>query len=185
MILLDMPYQHHPRTGFAHFDEVREINPVARVPALLLEDGEALYDSTAILDHLDSIVEPQRRLVPGGGPERRMVLRTVALALGVTEKAVAIVYEQTQRPPDKLHRPWLERCGQQVESGLAALDREADGPPLSGGPLNQAQITAGVMYDFVRLTSPSLLPPGRYPRLDAHFAGCEKLDAFKQTQPEP
>jgi hypothetical protein len=41
------------------------------------------------------------------------------------------------------------------------------------------------MYDFVRLTNPSLLPEGRYPRLDAHFARCAELDASRQTQQEP
>jgi glutathione S-transferase len=185
MRVLGLPYEHRPRTAFAHFDEIRALNPVARVPVLILDDGEILFESTAILDYLDQTVGPQRALVPSDPTARRSVLRAVALALGTMEKAVATVYERTQRPSEKLHEPWLLRCEEQARSGLAALEAIADEPPVAADRLNQAGITTGVLYDFVRLVNPPLLPEGRYPRLDAHFARCAALPAFAETQQEP
>lgn len=183
--LLGLPYEHRARTAFAHFDEIRALNPVARVPVLILDDGEILFESTAILDYLDQSVGPQRALVPSEAVARRSVLRAVVLALGTMEKVVATVYERTQRPAEMIHEPWVARCEEQARSGLAALEAIAHKPPIAVDPLNQAGITAGVLYDFVRLVKPPLLPEGRYPRLDAHFARCTGIPAFIETQQEP
>lgn len=185
MRLLGIPYDHRPLSAAAQMDQVRAFNPLGRVPSLVLDDGEVLYDSGAILDYLDQLVGPQRALVPAQEPERRRVLRLVALAHGVMEKTVSIIYEKTLRPPEKAHQGWIDRCAGQIESGLAALDAIEPTPWLMGKSLTQADITAGVMYAFVRLASPDLLPPGRYPNLDRLHDACAKLPAFAQTQPEP
>lgn len=182
--LLGIPYEHRPLTAFAQFDEVRSLNPVGRVPALILDSGEVLFDSTAILDYVDQSVEPERALVPQEPAARRAVLRAVATALGTTEKVVATVYERTQRPPEKIYAGWLERCEEQARSGLAALNAIADAPPVASDRLNQAGITTAVLYDFVRLMNPPLLPLGHYPALDAHFARCASLPAFSETRQE-
>ncbi len=52
----------------------------------MLDDGEPLFDSCAILDHLDSLVGPGARLLPKAEPDRRSVLRAKAVALGLCEK---------------------------------------------------------------------------------------------------
>ncbi len=185
MRLYGLAYEHRPITAFASLEDVQALNPVGRVPALILDDGEVLFDSTAILDYLDERAGANTALTPPAGPERRRVLRLVALALGVTEKTVAVVYERNRRPPDKQHEPWIERCAGQAAAGLAALERIAPAPWLCGADMTQADVTAGVMVDFVRLTTPELLPPGRYPNLQALAARCAELPAFAETQPEP
>jgi glutathione S-transferase len=184
MHLLGMTYEHRPRTALTQFEEVKALNPVARVPVLILDSGEVLFDSTAILDHLDQTVGPERALVPTKPETRRSVLRTIALALGVTEKVVAVVYERRFHPPEKVHQPWIDRCEEQARSGLAALDATANAP-FEDTPLNQAGITVGVMVDFVKLVNPPLLPTGRYKRLDAHFDRCARMPAFVETAQEP
>lgn len=184
MRVLGMTYGHRPQTAFAQFDEIKALNPVARVPALILNSGEVLFDSTAILDYLDQTVGPERALVPTEPDARRAVLRTVALALGITEKVVAVVYERRFRPAEKVHQPWIDRCEEQARSGLSALDSLGDAP-FEAAKLNQAGITAAVMYDFVRMMNPALLPVSQYKRLDAHAARCAALPAFKETMPEP
>jgi glutathione S-transferase len=185
MRLYGLSYEHRPITAWANLDDVRAFNPVGRAPALVLDDGEVLFDSAAILDFLDELAGPEQALTPPRGPERRRVLRLAALALGVTEKTVAIVYERTQRPPETQHGPWIEHNAGQAAGGLAALDGIAPSPWLAGDRITQADVTAGVMYEFVRLTTPELLPPGRYPNLDALAARCAELPAFAETQPEP
>ena len=71
-----------------------EINPLMRVPSLIIDGDETLYDSTAIIDYLDELVGPQKALIPKSGDERREVLQVLALATGAMEKAIAVVYER-------------------------------------------------------------------------------------------
>ncbi len=83
--LYGLSYEHRPITAWANLADIQAFNPVGRVPALVLDDAEVLYESAAILDYLDELVGPDRALTPASGPARREVLRLVDLALGVTE----------------------------------------------------------------------------------------------------
>jgi glutathione S-transferase len=76
---------------------LRAYNPVGRVPALVLDDGEVLVDSAAILDHLDQAVGPERALLPASGKARRNALQKVVMATGINDKAVAVTYERRHR----------------------------------------------------------------------------------------
>lgn len=67
--LLEIPYQHYPYTAWSNLTSVRSVNPVGGVPALILDSGETLIDSSAILDHLDQIVGSMRALAPFREPE--------------------------------------------------------------------------------------------------------------------
>ncbi len=180
---LGIAYNHRPITAWTHLDELRGHNPAGRVPALILDTGEQLIDSWAILDHLDCAVGPARALVPQAEPERREVLRIVACAMGALEKVVAALYEQTMRPPEKVHAPWVEHNEAQSRSALAWLDAITATPWLAIGRLTQADVTAVAMFDFARIVNPPLVPAGAYPRLDALSAHCNRLPAFASTQP--
>jgi glutathione S-transferase len=83
------PAAHDTRSVFADSDTMRRINPLGRIPSLVLD-----HNSATILDWLDQSVGPERALVPATGPERRRALRRIALATGAIEKAGAAVYEQ-------------------------------------------------------------------------------------------
>jgi glutathione S-transferase len=179
---LGFAYEHRPLTAWSNLAEVREVNPVGRVPALILDSGEVLFDSGAIIDHLDQRVGPARALVPAEETRQREVLRVVACAMGVLEKVVAALYERTMHPPEKVHPPWIAHNESQARSGLAWLDqgrRELE----PDGPITQAHVTTVAMFDFTRLVNPDLVPAGQYPRLDAVSDACNRLDAFARTQP--
>jgi len=183
MRLLGFEYEHRPRTTWRNLQEVRAANPVGRVPALILEGGEALFDSSAILDYLDQIAGPARALVPPREPERHQVLRVVACALGALEKVVAALYEQTMHPAEKVHQPWVAHNESQALSALDWLAGIAPSPWLAAERLTQADITTVVMYDFTRIVNPKLIPDGRYPSLDRLAARCNELPAFAATRP--
>jgi glutathione S-transferase len=183
MRLLGIAYEHRPHTAWRNLQDVRAVNPVGRVPALILDSGEALFDSTAILDYLDQLVGPERALVPSREPERHQVMRVVACALGVLEKVVAALYEQTMHPTEKVHQPWIAHNESQALSGLEWLASLAPSPWLAGAGLTQADITTVVMYDFTRIVNPRLIAAGRYPRLDQLAARCSDLPAFAETRP--
>ena len=182
MHLLERKFERNPISAFADAEAMRRINPLGRIPSLVLDDGEVLIDSGAILDYLDEEVRPDRTLLPPSGGERRRALRLTALACGTIDKAGAVVYELTTRPVEKQYGPWIERCRVQFESGLAALEREtpAQGWYLGGRRPLLPDITAGCLVGYLRLGRlPDVTIPPKLARLaDA----CEALAAFQETR---
>jgi glutathione S-transferase len=165
---------------FADFDAMRAVNPLGRIPALVLDGGGALIDSAAILDWLDQTVGPERALLPPGGAERRRALRRIALATGAIDKVGAAAYERMIRPSALRWPEWIERCLIQGAGAIAALAAE---PWPAGEKLDQAEITTTCMIRYVRMADPELLQPGRFPTLDALSDRCEALPAFQATWP--
>jgi glutathione S-transferase len=178
--VLGFPYHHDTRSVFADFDAMRQVNPLGRIPALILDDGEILIDSAAILDWLDQSVGPERALTPPAGPERRRALRGLALASGVIEKAGAAAYEQLIRPAHYRWPEWIARCRTQAAGAIEALEAE---PWAANARLDQMQITAACMIRYVRMTDADLMPPGRCPALDALSNACEAREEFRATYP--
>jgi glutathione S-transferase len=117
------------------------VNPLSKIPALVLDDGTALYDSPVICEYLDTL-HAGPKLVPASGPARFRVLRLQALCDGILEAAILVFYERSQRPPALHWAPWLDGQAQKARQGLDELEREAAsfelpasfGPPASGGP---------------------------------------------------
>jgi glutathione S-transferase len=178
--VLGLAYEHDTRSVFADFDAMRAVNPLGRIPSLVLEDGEILIDSAAILDWLDQTVGPERALLPQAGAERRRALKLIALATGAIDKIGAAAYERIIRPQALRWPEWIDRCLTQGSGAIAAL--AAEPWPTAVKP-DQAQITTACMLRYVQMADPSLLPPGRYPGLDALSARCEALPAFRATYP--
>ncbi|WP_374440536.1 glutathione S-transferase family protein [Stella sp.] len=179
--LYGMAFEHRPLSTMTDMDAIRKLNPVGRVPVLILDDGESLIDSAAILDHLDETAGPARALVPPAGPERRRVLNRVAIAVGTMEKAVGYVYETKRRPAERQHQPWIDNLKSQVAGGLAALEAIDGQPWLAGPSMTQADVSAAVLVDFLRTMAPDLLPAGAYPKLEALAARLGALPAFQET----
>ena len=178
--VLGFAYEHDTRSIFADFDAMRRVNPLGRIPALVLDDGEVLIDSEAILDWLDGTVCPERALIPPSGPERRRALRIIALATGAIDKVGAAAYERLLRPAALRWPEWIERCRTQGAGAIAALAAE---PWPGRARLDQAAITTACTIRYVRMADPDLLPPGRFPTLDALSERCENLPAFQATWP--
>jgi len=178
--LLGFDYTHDTRSVFADFDAMRAVNPLGRIPSLVLADGETLIDSAAILDWLDQSVGPERALLAPGGPERRIALRRIALATGAIDKAGAAAYERLVRPAAARWPDWIARCRTQAAGALAALDAEAW---PAGARLGQAEITTACMLRYVEIADAELRAPGRYPALDALAARCEARPEFAATYP--
>ena len=183
MRFLNIPYDRDTRSVFGDADALRKINPLGRIPILVLDDGEVLIESGAILDYLDDRVGPDRALVPARGTERRRVLQRMALAMGTLDKIGAIVYERGLRPRDKQYDIWLARCRTQVDSGLAALEATtADGWFLGGTTPGQADITLACVLAYLPLRAPDLFSSDRYLALARLLARAEALPQFEATR---
>jgi glutathione S-transferase len=183
--LLELPFEHRSVSVFRGFDEFRRINPVVKAPTLVCDDGTVLMDSTLILDHIESTVEPSRRLMPTTVGRRREALRLIGLALAVTEKCVQMVYEHHQRPKSKMHEPWLERIRLQAGAGLEALEKSinaAPGPWLQGERLCASDLAVACLWRFSQFyLAETNVEAARYPALVGFSARAEALPEFAST----
>ena len=181
--LLDIPFEHKNWSVGKDQAQIRKLNPLGRVPALVLSDGEVLTESAAILDYLDDRVGQGRALLPVTGVARRKALYLMALATGAAEKGAQQIYETVFRPADKRHEPWVKRLTEQMHGALAALDRAAAAIRgtdwLIDEGLTQADITVACAFTY--LDEAVGLDKKLYPALRKHVARCEKLPAFKSV----
>jgi glutathione S-transferase len=185
MRLYDLPFEHRPWSTFGEGDKIAPFNPLRRVPTLVLDDGEALIESTAILDHLDEVVGPDKAMIARSGPKRRHALKICALATGLADKAVSLLYERVLRKDDHRSKIWVERCVAQIGGVLEVLEGERAGiasPCWFGEKIGHADIAVGCVLRFTNEAHPQLFDAARYPALAAHAARCEALAAFKEIQ---
>jgi glutathione S-transferase len=192
MNVLGVAFEHRNWSVGKDFELIRTFNSLGRVPTLVQPDGEALIESSAILDFLDDSVGPERALIPRSGKQRREVLRILAVATGAAEKGVSQVYETVFRPPEKRHRPWTDRCHTQMHAALAELNRVSQarsGEWLVGNRMTQADITSTCVYTF--LVDALAIDRAAVDRAAVVYTGlaalaerCEALPEFRSVKAE-
>ena len=178
--LYGLAYEHRPWSTFADADRIVPFNPLRRVPTLVLDDGETLIESAAILDHLDEVVGPARAMLPRAGEPRRRALKICALATGLGDKAVSLFYEK--RLHEKVSDFWAARCRTQIETVLAVLEADRQERPTSywfGDHIGHADIAVAAVLRFIREAHPGLISLADFPALDAHAAKLEALPVFE------
>lgn len=181
MYVYGIEFEQRARTAWDHYDDVRQFNPIVKIPALVTEEGEEIVDSAAILDYLDCRVGPERALMPPPSPLRDRVRRIVALATALIDKGRELRYEVHLRPAELRYPPWIERWSGQLSSAIEALDGMIGTPFAAGERLTQADVTTGVMIDMFRNMHEQLLPEGRYRRLDALAERCHAMAEFQRA----
>lgn len=175
-----LPFERQPLSTFGDFDAVSALNPLGKVPALVLGDGRTLIDSSFILDHLDLVAGPQRSLTPLSGPIRADVQLCVAVALGLAEKSVEYRTETLRRPATMVVPERVERIERQIGQALDWLSRKAaaaEGEWLFGLKLTQADVTTGVAATNLLRKDPRLLAGPTAPLLSL-VERLERLDCF-------
>ncbi|SMF07099.1 Glutathione S-transferase [Tistlia consotensis] len=183
--LLGFDFERRPLATGPDLEAIKQVNPLGRVPALVLDDGAVILDSAAILDWADQEAGPERALIPPSGPERRQVLHSVCLAVGAAEKAVGSAYERNLKAEGKTDPAWVERLEGQAAGGLAALEQALGEAEWFHGRPTQADITAAIVYDFMGVMTPGIVPEGRYPRLAALTERLNETPAFRSTSLDP
>jgi glutathione S-transferase len=119
-------------------DTLRQQNPLGKIPALILENGEVLYDSRVIVEYLDYLAGGDKVLPTGW--ERFAALRQQALADGIMDAALLQVYEGRWRPEDRRELKWVEHQMGKVQRGLdhAEAHLSMPSPNLHIGHIAQA-----------------------------------------------
>lgn len=179
MTLYGMDFEHRPWSVFGDGEKIAAYNPLRRVPTLVLGDGTALIESATILLHLDEEVGPERALIAERGKARRDHLRLSALAMGLCDKLVALIYERALH--ETVSKIWAERCEAQIADVLACLEGERSKIETSyffGEAPGHADIALACAFRFLTDAHPTIQARDEWPRLAAHMTACETVPAF-------
>ncbi len=181
MTLFEKGLQDRVETIFANpFEEnpaLTAANPLGKVPALVTEEGTAIYDSPIICAHLDSLAaEPA--LIPEG-PARWAVLTREALTDGILDAAFAMVMER-RRPAEQQSPSWLERWTTAILRSLDAVESDIAGYE---GALTMAQIGLGAALGYLDFRLPDIDWRAGHPKTAAWFEAFARRPAMRATDP--
>lgn len=183
--IYELPFEHRPWSVFGDADRLREINPLTRVPTLVLDDGTVLNDSHIMLDYLDALVPADRAMFPRIEPARHKALRVATLATGLGDKAASLFYEK--RLHDQVSEAWAGRCRQQIVAVTEVLEaerRKRESDFWFGAAFGHADIAIACILRFVTDVHADLVRFADYPALAAHCQRLEALPVFKEiSQP--
>lgn len=178
--LYGIAYEHRPWSTFGDADRIAPFNPLRRVPTLVLDGGEVLIESGAILDHLDELVGPSRAMIARSGAPRRHALKVCALATGLADKAVSLVYERVLHQATS--EQWIARCRTQIGDVLGVLEASRAAVATrfwTGDSIGHADIAVACALRFSREAHPGLFDEQRWPALARHTTTCEALEPFQ------
>ncbi len=160
--------------------ELMRDNPLSKVPALVTDGGEVLYDSPVICEYLDSLHDG-RKLVPPAGGTRWRALRLEALADGMLDAGLLIRYETLLRPEDKRSSDWVAGQAAKVNAALDSLERDVD---QLAGPLDIGQIAVGCALGWLEFRKPVGEMRATRPQLFAWYDGFLKRPSMTATMPK-
>ncbi len=173
-----LSFDRHNLSVFGDRAEVMRLNPLGKVPALILDDGETLIESALIIDYLDELVDDENILTPRAGARRRQILRIAAIAAGISERAVQLRSETVRRPINLQSPEFIEAYIASIRASIDFLERSIEGEWSCGdGPTHaDFAITASLGHLTARVGEFSDL--SIWPKLAAVREAGEKLEAF-------
>jgi glutathione S-transferase len=160
-------------------------NPLGKVPCLVMEGGEALFDSRVIVEYVDTL-SPVGKLIPDRGRERAEVKTWEALADGLLDAAILARLEATWpgRKEGERSKAWIDRQLKKIDDSLIAMDRAlAERSNCVGIHLSLADIAVVVAVGYLDFRFPAIDWRGQHPNLGALHERLSQRQSFKDTQP--
>ena len=160
-------------------------NPLGKVPCLVMEGGEALFDSRVIVEYLDTL-SPVGKLIPATGRERAEVKTWEALADGLLDAAILARLEATWpgRKDSERSPAWIERQMKKIHDSLAAMERAlAQRPYCVGNHLSLADIAVGSALGYLDFRFAQIDWRSTHPQLGALQERLMQRQSFKDTVP--
>jgi glutathione S-transferase len=161
----------------------RRVNPLARVPVLVLDDETPIFDSPVIVDYLDNLA-PNNTLLPKAHRERIEVKRWEALADGLLDAAVGIRLELL-RPEQQRSDSWIERERSVIDATLSMMATELgdNNSWCMGTPFTLADIAVGCALGYLDFRIAELDWRGRHPQLARLHDKLMQRASFSETIP--
>ena len=162
---------------------IQQVNPLGKIPCLVMEDGSTLYDSRVIAEYLDTI-SPVCKLLPPNGRERTEVKVWEALADGVLDAAILVFLERRERSPEQQSAKWIERQMGKVHAGLREMSvRLGDASYCMGTHYTLADVAVGCALGWLAFRFPDIDWRGDYPNLARLADKLAERPSFRDTVP--
>lgn len=159
-------------------------NPLGKVPCLIMEDGGAMFDSSVIVEYLDTLT-PVGKLISANGRERAEIKCWEALADGVLDAAILVRMEKTLRPEAQQSQVWIDRQMEKVQLGLKAMSKGLGETAFcAGNHYTLADIAVGCALGWLSFRFPEIDWRGAYPNLAKLFDKLSERPSFKDTMPQ-
>jgi glutathione S-transferase len=160
-----------------------QVNPLGKIPCLVLDDGKCLYDSRVIVEYLDAISGP-RALIPSD-PRRRADVRCwEALADGALDAGILVRWEAHVREPQYRDPSWTRRQNTKISHALAAMSEQlGDQPFCMGDDFSLADAAVGSTLGWFLFRFPEMDWPIRYSNLAALHQRLLSRPSFSDTTP--
>jgi glutathione S-transferase len=162
---------------------IQKLNPLGKVPVLVMEDGYVMQDSRVIVEYLDTLT-PVCKLLPPNGRERVDIKCWESLADGVLDAGVLVRLERTLRPAAQQSDEWVARQLQKVELGLASMSERLDVHAwCAGNHYSLADVAVGCCLGWLTFRFPDIDWRGAHPNLGKLFDKLSERHSFKDTVP--
>ena len=165
---------------------IHESNPLGKVPCLIMEGHEAVFDSRVIVEYLDTL-SPVGKLIPNGGRERAEVKTWEALADGVMDAAILARLEATWagRTEAQRSQAWIDRQFGKIDNALRAMSQGlGDKPHCAGVPMSLADIAVGCALGYLDFRFPQIDWRTPYPNLHKLFDKLMQRQSFIDCIPK-
>jgi len=178
-----LDYQFELENVWAADTTIQKLNPLGKVPCLIMEDGYAMQDSRVIVEYLDA-VSPVCKLLPPNGRERADIKCWEALADGVLDAGVLVRLERTLRQQGQQSEEWVARQLQKVELGLQSMaDRLGDSSFCASNHYSLADVAVGCCLGWLSFRFPDIAWRAAHPNLARLYDKLAERPSFKDTVP--
>lgn len=178
-----LDYQFELENVWAPDTAISKLNPLGKVPSLLMEDGSVMIDSRVMVEYLDTLT-PVCKLLPPNSRDRADVKCWEALADGILDAAVTVRLERIQRPIEQQSEEWIARQLRKVHLGLAALSEKlGESPYCAGKNYTLADVAVGCALGWLTFRFPDIAWRDDYANLARLFDKLSERPSFKDTLP--
>ena len=163
--------------------KIANSNPLGKVPCLILDDGEAIYDSRVIAEYADGL-SPVSKLIPTDNRERATVKTWEALADGITDAGILARLERTWRPAEEQSSAWVDRQMGKIQNSLRQMSEIlGENAWCHGNQMTLADIATGCALGWLLLRFPNIQWQTQYPNLDRLYQKLLQRPSFMETEP--
>ena len=180
-----LDYQYVTENVWAADTNITESNPLGKVPCLIMEGGEALFDSRVIVEYVDTL-SPVGKLIPSVGRERAEVKTWEALADGLLDAALLARMEATWDGRTKAQRSqaWIDRQMTKIDAALKAMAKGlGERAYCSGNHLSLADIAVGCSLGYLDFRFPQVEWRAAHPNLARLQDKLMQRQSFQDTVP--
>lgn len=160
-------------------DALARDNPLVKIPALVTDAGETLFDSRVICEYLDTL-HAGRKFFPASGPQRFADLRRQSLTDGILDAAVLCRYESAVRPEPLRWKDWIEGQKRKIFGGLAVLEADTG---AWGDQFAIGQVGAACVLGYLDFRFADWNWRGGHAKLKVWFEGVSARPSVAATKP--